>query len=152
MTRAIYKEKQVDCRVGDCLDDDALRSTHIFRTTPEYRLMYKVEFEASHFFPPQTDTYPCSITPLPPEWLPSMRIRLSANISHCLIDGVDSICLLVRNLNAEFLLDGHDDFDGVQAVQTEVVSKMRDWVDLLLSVRPSRVVIHLDICIPLMHL
>ena len=42
-----------------------------------------------------------------------MRIRLSADISHGLIDAMDSVCLLVRDFNAEFFLDCHDDFDGV---------------------------------------
>ena len=55
----------------------------------------------------------------------SMRIWLSTDISDCLINAVNGISLLVWDLNAEFLLNCHDDFHRVQAVQAEVVSEMR---------------------------
>ena len=43
----------------------------------------------------------------------SMRVWLGTDIIHRLIDAMDSISLLVRYLNAEFLLDCHDDFHRV---------------------------------------
>jgi hypothetical protein len=42
-----------------------------------------------------------------------MRIWLCADISDCLIDAVDGIGLLVRDLDAEFLLNRHDDLHRV---------------------------------------
>jgi hypothetical protein len=59
-----------------------------------------------------------------------MRIWLGADISDGLIDAVDGIGLLVRDLDAEFLLDRHDHLDRVEAVQAEVVAKVRGCVDL----------------------
>lgn len=44
--------------------------------------------------------------------------------------GVDGVGLLVGNLDAEFLLDGHDDLDGVKAVQAEVVGEVSGGLDL----------------------
>lgn len=64
-----------------------------------------------------------------------MRIWLGADICHCLIDAVDSIGLLVWDLDAKFLLDRHDDFHRVETVQTKVVSKVRGRRNLQLSGR-----------------
>jgi hypothetical protein len=72
---------------------------------------------------------PCEFT--------SMRVRLGANVCHCLIDAVDGIRLLVWDLNAKFLLNCHDDFNGVQTVQTKVIPKVRGCIDLELSVHMS---------------
>jgi hypothetical protein len=43
---------------------------------------------------------------------------------------VDGISILVGDLNAELLLDGHDDLDGVEAVQTEVIGEVGSGFDL----------------------
>lgn len=40
-----------------------------------------------------------------------------------LTDRLDSIRLLVGNLDRELLLDGHDDLDGVERVETEVLGE-----------------------------
>lgn len=44
--------------------------------------------------------------------------------------GVDGVGVLVGDLDAEFLLDGHDDFDGVEGVEAEVVGEVGDGLDL----------------------
>ena len=56
--------------------------------------------------------------------LSSVGIRLRANICHSLLHAVDSIGLLVRYLNAEFFLYGHDHLHCVQAVKSEVVCEV----------------------------
>jgi hypothetical protein len=43
---------------------------------------------------------------------------------------VDRVGILVGNLDAELLLDGHDDLHGVQAVQTEVIGEVRGRLNL----------------------
>jgi hypothetical protein len=104
--------------------------------------MYKVGFEASslpHIVGtpiPHTTTTPALTSPDRTAFL--VRIRLSKDICHCLIDAVDSVRLLVRDLNAKFLLNCHDDFHRIQAIQTEVVPEMRVWSDLWLSVHDVR--------------
>jgi hypothetical protein len=37
---------------------------------------------------------------------------------------VDGISILIRDLNAELLLNSHDDLDGVKGVETEVVGEV----------------------------
>lgn len=49
--------------------------------------------------------------------------------------GVDGVGVLVGDLDAEFLLDGHDDFDGVEGVEAEVVGEVGDGLDLWGDVR-----------------
>jgi hypothetical protein len=44
--------------------------------------------------------------------------------------GVDAIGVLVGDLDAEFLLDGHDDLDGVEAVETEVIGEVGGGLDV----------------------
>lgn len=44
--------------------------------------------------------------------------------------GVDGVGVLVGDLNAEFLLNGHDDLNGVEAVEAEVVGKVSGGPDL----------------------
>lgn len=44
--------------------------------------------------------------------------------------GVDAVGVLVRDLDAELLLDGHDDLDGVEAVEAEVVGEVGGGLDL----------------------
>ena len=44
--------------------------------------------------------------------------------------GVDRVGILVGDLNAELLLDGHDDLDGVKRVETEVVGEVSGGLDL----------------------
>lgn len=44
--------------------------------------------------------------------------------------GVDRIGVLVGNLDAEFLLNSHDDFYGVEGVEAKVVGKVSNGLDL----------------------
>ena len=44
--------------------------------------------------------------------------------------GVDAVGVLVGDLDAELLLDGHDDLDGVEAVETEVVGEVGGGLDV----------------------
>ena len=44
--------------------------------------------------------------------------------------GVDRVGILVGDLNAELLLDSHDDLDGVKRVETEVVGEVSGGLDL----------------------
>ena len=53
-----------------------------------------------------------------------MRIWPLSNILDGLIDTVNGIGFFIWDLDAEFLLDGHDDFDGVEAVEAEVVAEV----------------------------
>lgn len=50
---------------------------------------------------------------------------------------MDGVGVLVGDLNAEFLLDGHDDLDGVKRVETEVVGEVSGGLDLFELVRQS---------------
>lgn len=109
-----------------------------FGASPEQRRssvsLYKMHLKTIHIDPfptPRTlhDSYLSSTTH--PAF--SMRVRLGADICHCLVDGVNGVSLLVRNLDAELFLNRHDDLDRIQAVQAEVVSKVRSSRDL----RPS---------------
>lgn len=47
---------------------------------------------------------------------------------------MDGVCLLVRDLDAELFFNGHNDLDGVQAVQAQVVLEMRRAADLVRTV------------------
>ena len=44
--------------------------------------------------------------------------------------GVDRVGILIGDLNAELLLDSHDDLDGVKRVETEVVGEVSGGLDL----------------------
>lgn len=52
-----------------------------------------------------------------------MSIATLADVLNSLSGALDFVSFLVRNFNREFFLNGHDDFDGVQAVETEVVGE-----------------------------
>ena len=43
---------------------------------------------------------------------------------------MDAVGVLVGNLDAELLLDGHDDLNGVEAVETEVVGEVGGGLDV----------------------
>ncbi len=43
---------------------------------------------------------------------------------------MDGVGILVGDLDAELLLDGHDDFDGVEGVKAEVVGEVCGGLDL----------------------
>jgi hypothetical protein len=45
--------------------------------------------------------------------------------------GVNAVGVLVGDLDAELLLDGHDDLDGIEAVKTEVVGEVSGGLDLV---------------------
>lgn len=47
-----------------------------------------------------------------------------------LLTRVDGVGVLVGNLNAELLLDSHDDLNGVERVETEIVGEVRGGLDL----------------------
>jgi len=49
----------------------------------------------------------------------------------CQHTAVNGIGLLVRDLNAELLFNGHHDFDRIQAVQTQVILEVRCAADLV---------------------
>jgi hypothetical protein len=57
-------------------------------------------------------------------------IGLVQDVLDSLVDGVDGVGILVRDLNAEFLLNGHDDLDGVEAVKAEVVGEVGSGLDV----------------------
>lgn len=57
-------------------------------------------------------------------WFPVTRS------SHRKLTRVDGVGILVGNLNAELLLNGHDDLDGVERVEAEVVGKVSSGLDL----------------------
>lgn len=44
--------------------------------------------------------------------------------------GVDGVGVLVGDLDAELLLDGHNDLNGVETVQAEVVGEVSGGLDL----------------------
>lgn len=44
---------------------------------------------------------------------------------------MDAVSVLVGDLDAELLLDGHDDLNGVEAVEAEVVGEVGGGFDLL---------------------
>lgn len=48
---------------------------------------------------------------------------------------MDGVGVLVGDLDAELLLDGHDDLNGVETVQTEVVGEVGGRLDLEGGVR-----------------
>jgi hypothetical protein len=48
---------------------------------------------------------------------------------------VDGVGVLVGDLDAELLLDGHDDLNGVETVQAEVVGEVSSGLDLSWGVR-----------------
>jgi hypothetical protein len=52
-----------------------------------------------------------------------MSIATLADVLNSLCGALDFVSFLVRNFNREFFLNGHDDFDGVQAVETKVVGE-----------------------------
>lgn len=57
-------------------------------------------------------------------------IGLAEDVLNGLVDGVDGVGVLVGDLNAEFLLNGHDDLNGVEAVEAEVVGEVSGGLDV----------------------
>lgn len=57
-------------------------------------------------------------------------IGLSKDVLNSLVNTVDGIGILVGDLNAEFLLNGHNNLNGIQAVKSKVVCEVRRAVDL----------------------
>jgi hypothetical protein len=53
------------------------------------------------------------------------------NVGEVKYTGVDGVGVLVGDLNAELLLDGHDDLNGVERVKAEVVGEVGGGLDLL---------------------
>lgn len=43
---------------------------------------------------------------------------------------MNGIGILVGNLNAELLLDGHDNLDGIEAVETKIVGEVSGRLEL----------------------
>lgn len=64
-----------------------------------------------------------------------VSVRALANVFYSLLGSLDIVSVLVRDFDREFFFNGHDDFNGVQAVQTEVVDKvsvegnLHSWVN-----------------------
>ena len=58
---------------------------------------------------------------------------------------MDRVGILVGDLNAELLLDGHDDFDGVKRVETEVVGEVSGGLDLFDSLEKKYIPRYLSI-------
>lgn len=52
-------------------------------------------------------------------------LRMRGDEVNCWFDGINLLCLIVGDLEAEFFLKGHDDLDRVQAVQPQVLLEMR---------------------------
>lgn len=57
-------------------------------------------------------------------------VGLVQDVLDSLLDGVDGVGVLVGDLNAEFLLNGHDDLNGVERVKTEVVGEVSGGTDV----------------------
>jgi hypothetical protein len=57
-------------------------------------------------------------------------IGLVQDVLNSLVNGVDGVGVLVGDLNAELLLDGHDNLDGVKRVETEVVGEVSGGLDV----------------------
>src|SRR5688572_4906636 len=53
------------------------------------------------------------------------------DISDCVIDRRDLLGGVVGNLDSELLLEGHDQFDDVEAVRAEIIDEARFLGDLL---------------------
>ena len=49
------------------------------------------------------------------------------------LTGVDGVGILVGNLNAKLLLNGHDNLDGIERVEAEVVGKVSGGLDLYIN-------------------
>lgn len=59
-----------------------------------------------------------------------MSIAALADVIDSLCCGLDFISILVRDLNRELFLNGHDDLDGVKTVKTKVVGEVGIQRDL----------------------
>lgn len=59
-----------------------------------------------------------------------VSIGLAEDVLDSLVNGVDGVCVLVGDLNAEFLLDSHHNLNGIQAVQAEVVREVCRRLDV----------------------
>jgi hypothetical protein len=47
------------------------------------------------------------------------------------LDGRNLVSLGIGNLNGKFILNGHDNLDNIQRVQTQIISEFDCWVDLV---------------------
>lgn len=52
-----------------------------------------------------------------------MRFRGVGNIVDSILDSCDLIGLGIRNLNSEFLFNGHDNLDSVKRVKAEIAGE-----------------------------
>lgn len=57
-------------------------------------------------------------------------IRLGKDVLNSLVNTVDSVGLLVGDLNAELLLNSHHNLNSIQGIQTKVVREVGRAVDL----------------------
>jgi hypothetical protein len=60
-------------------------------------------------------------------------VGLVQDVLNSLVNGVDGVGVLVGDLNAELLLDGHDNLDSVKRVEAEVVGEVSGGLDLFNS-------------------
>lgn len=55
---------------------------------------------------------------------------MGENVFDSIVDGLDLVGFVIWDLDAELLLDGHDDLDGVETVEPEVCSEVGSGGDL----------------------
>ena len=67
-----------------------------------------------------------------------MGIITLTDVGNGIGGGLDLISILVGDLDRELLLDGHDDLDSVQGVQSEISVEVGNERDLQLSERKYR--------------
>ena len=58
-------------------------------------------------------------------WYAGRTVAQGARALDGITGGVDLLGICIRDLDRKLVLEGHDDLDGVQAVQTEVVDEVR---------------------------
>jgi hypothetical protein len=73
-----------------------------------------------------------------------VSIGLSKDVLNSLVNAVDGVSLLVGDLNAEFLLDGHHNLDGVETVKSEIVREVGGAVDLASIINLVKVLQEVD--------
>ena len=54
---------------------------------------------------------------------------MSTNVLSCVTDTQNLVSLHVRNLHSKLILYRHNDFNSVQGIKAEVISKLRGCVD-----------------------
>jgi hypothetical protein len=55
---------------------------------------------------------------------------MSRNILSSILNTQDLISLRIRNLNSEFIFNGHDNLHGIEGIKSEVINKFGSGCDL----------------------